>query len=756
MKKISSLQRSLNRSARACLPLLVSIAVALVIGLAFAGRAPNAPFGGCVSINPGSPPPNLGPVTVKATAGILVPTDYATLKAAFDAINAGTHQGQITVWILGDTVETASAVLNASGTGAAAYNALLMLPSATRTISGNLAAPLVDFNGSDCVTIDGVGTGGNSLTISNTNTSNTAGTSTIRFINGAQSDTVKNARVFGSSRVPVGTAGGTLLFHTTNTGFGNGLNTIFNNDIGPASVNYPSKAISAVGTTTNTSTINNNNLIDGNRIGDFFGDGTISTSGIDIRAGNRGWTVSNNRLYQKVAHVFTAVGLSYAGVTIAGTSDVNGDFHTISGNIIGFGNFLGTATTVISGSDSTFRGISIVSASTATPTIIQGNIVSGIDFSTAFAGNFSGAAGFVGIGDPFIADFRAAGLCNISGNTIGSLDGSSTIVVRPQTGVLGWTVYGIRGRTVPSVISGNQIGAISITSTAANIGFQAIHVENIGGGSIVTVINNMVGGSGPGGAIFDAATGGYEMEGMLEPNCDTTTTGNLVRNISSNQNGAFGTYGINVAANGTVASNISQNVIHSLTGSFVKGIQAQLALQANRIERNFIHSLNSPGTNSSIFGMYLPGSANIVVANNMIQLGFDAAGNPITTPRDMEGIQDQNSGTREYYFNSIFIGGSVTNANNDTMAFANFSSGTRIFKNNIFWNARSSASGSAKNYAIYVFGTVTGLTSDYNDLYATGTNGYVGRISPNGDQLTLANWQAATVQDAHTISLNPQ
>ena len=68
-------------------------------------------------------------MTVKATAGILVPTDYATLKAAFDAINAGTHQGQITVWILGDTVETASAVLNASGTGAAAYNALLMLPS---------------------------------------------------------------------------------------------------------------------------------------------------------------------------------------------------------------------------------------------------------------------------------------------------------------------------------------------------------------------------------------------------------------------------------------------------------------------------------------------------------------------------------------------------------------------------------------------------------------------------------------------------
>jgi len=44
--------------------------------------------------------------------------DYATLKEAFDAINAGTHTGVINIGVCGDTTETLPAVLNASGVGA--------------------------------------------------------------------------------------------------------------------------------------------------------------------------------------------------------------------------------------------------------------------------------------------------------------------------------------------------------------------------------------------------------------------------------------------------------------------------------------------------------------------------------------------------------------------------------------------------------------------------------------------------------------
>jgi trimeric autotransporter adhesin len=766
MKSVRSLKRYFNQSARVCLPTLITLGVALAIGFSLAGRTPpgptpNEPSGtGCTQIVAGTPPPGVGPVTVVATGGILGPTDYPTVKAAFDAINAGTHQNLITIWILGNTAETASAVLNSSGTGSASYGSILMLPSGARTISGTIFGPLIDLNGADCVTIDGRNIGGNSLTISNMFTgSGGIPTSAIRFINGAQNNTVTNCSLLGSDTNGVGVpASATVLFHTTTTGFGNSFNIVSNNDIGPAGATLPSKAIAAFGTTTNTNTINTGNVIDGNLIHDFFPIGG-GTAGLDINTGNRNWTISNNRIYQTAPRTFTNPSPRYWGIRINGTSGSIGDFHTISGNVIGFANANGTGTTTISGSDSTFRGIEILAASNTTATVIQGNTISGIDYTTNFAGGFSGAAGFLAIDQ-----FNIAALCNFSNNTIGSLDGSSGIVIHAATGA-NWLVGGIRGANTPDSVSGNSIGAISVQGTTGSVPFTGIfHESGADPATPVTISNNVIGGPVPGGAITDPVSptlGGVDMYGINLNNAYANVTGNVVRNISAGGNGTL--RGIRLQQNGGVpAVTISQNLIHSLTNTsnagYVYGIQAELTQQANRIERNFIHSFSVTGNNRQIFGMYLPGTANMVVSNNMIQLGFDAAGNQITTPQDMEGIQAQNTGTREYYFNSIFIGGSVVNASNDTMAFADFSSGTRIFKDNIFWNARSSASGVAKNYAIYVNQTAPppGLTSDYNDLYATGTNGFVGRLCCSVDYQTLAAWQAASGQDAHSISMDPQ
>ncbi|MEP6788632.1 MAG: hypothetical protein ABJB40_09385, partial [Acidobacteriota bacterium] len=173
-----------------------------------------------------TPPVSGGPVTVTATIGTTGPTDYATLKAAFDAINAGNHQGAVNIFILANTTETFSAVLNASGSGSANYTSIYVAPSGVRTISGNLtAAALIDLNGADVVTIDGKNTGGNSLTLSNSDASAGVGTSTVRFINGAANNTVKNCTILGSSNVPLGTAGGAVLFSTT-TSTGNNNNTV--------------------------------------------------------------------------------------------------------------------------------------------------------------------------------------------------------------------------------------------------------------------------------------------------------------------------------------------------------------------------------------------------------------------------------------------------------------------------------------------------------------------------------------------------
>ena len=96
-------------------------------------------------------------VEVTATGGTAL-ANYATVKAAFDAVNAGTHTGSITIKIYGNTTETATASLNASGTGSASYTAISVQPAggASRTVSGAIAggSPLIEFKGADNVTVD--------------------------------------------------------------------------------------------------------------------------------------------------------------------------------------------------------------------------------------------------------------------------------------------------------------------------------------------------------------------------------------------------------------------------------------------------------------------------------------------------------------------------------------------------------------------------------------------------------------------------
>ena len=179
-----------------------------------------------------APPPTLGTcdtgqnVEVEATAGTPGPTGYSQLIAAFTAINGGTHQGSITIEICGNTIE-GIATLNASGSGAASYTDVSIRPAggAPRTISGSTSnAGMITLNGGDNVTIDGLNTGGNSLTISNSSTSNSINTSTIRFMNDASNNTVQNCTISGAE-TSTALGSGTIYFSNAAT-TGNDGNTI--------------------------------------------------------------------------------------------------------------------------------------------------------------------------------------------------------------------------------------------------------------------------------------------------------------------------------------------------------------------------------------------------------------------------------------------------------------------------------------------------------------------------------------------------
>ena len=235
-------------------------------------------------------------VTVNPGAG-----SYATLSAAFAAINAGTHTGTVTVSIVGDTTEpTAGAILNASGAGSALYTTISITPSGARTVSGAATAglPLVDLNGADNVTIDGLNTGGNSLIISNTTVSATAATGTIRFIADATSNTIQNTTINGAA---TGLSTGTLIFSTATT-TGNDNNTITACNIGPVGATFPTNAIYSSGTTTSATTRNSGVQVTNNNIFDFYNAaGAIVAGGVNlagIQIGRLPETVSTKPLQE--------------------------------------------------------------------------------------------------------------------------------------------------------------------------------------------------------------------------------------------------------------------------------------------------------------------------------------------------------------------------------------------------------------------------------------------------------------------------
>ena len=413
-----------------------------------------------------TPPVSSGPVTVTATAGNLGPTDYTTVQSAFAAVNAGTHQGDVNVWVMADTIETTSAILKESGTGGANYSSLLLLPSGNRNVSGAIApgSPLIDLNGARNVRIDGY----NQLTLTNSTVSTVFGTSTVRFVNGAQHNMLANSTIRGSAG-----SGGVVQFSTGSPTAGNSNNIVLGNNIGPANTNLPTRCVLSIG----SAQANISNIISNNNLFDFFSP-TASVTGISIQTGNDNWTISSNRIFQTAPRTFTAPALRYAGITIGAL----GSF-TITYNTIGFGAADGTGTTIITGSSNEFRGLDLPTTSITAATSIQGNIISGINQTTSRNSNANSQSAFIAMILGTSQGIFDVG--NLAGNTIGSLDGTSSIVIN-ETSTTASTapVIGIWDVSFSDdIIANNNIGSVTINSggTGTVTGFRGILNTGISG-----------------------------------------------------------------------------------------------------------------------------------------------------------------------------------------------------------------------------------------------------------------------------------
>ncbi|MFN5347875.1 MAG: beta strand repeat-containing protein, partial [Bacteroidota bacterium] len=231
-------------------------------------------------------------VLVTATAGT-TSGSYATVSAAFAAINAGTHQGTITLQVVANTTEPATPTALTKSGPTSNYSSVLITPfGGNYTISG-AATPtanraIIELSGADNVTIDGDDptiTGTRNLTIAFPSTSATIA-SCIRVssnstlgADGASNNTIKNCIITGN-RISTGTTvtyGINMSNYSTtssSTGGYASLNNRFENNV----ITRCYHGIWAVG---GSSTYPNNGLqIINNVLGDGTSAGNIGLRGI--------------------------------------------------------------------------------------------------------------------------------------------------------------------------------------------------------------------------------------------------------------------------------------------------------------------------------------------------------------------------------------------------------------------------------------------------------------------------------------------
>jgi hypothetical protein len=731
----------------------------------------------------------------------------------FQSINNGALSGDFIANITSDlTSESGTHALNQwteiSGSG---YTLTIRPNNNTnRLIQGNYSgtlaanAGLIRLDGADRVIIDGrdpsnLSADGMHLLFRNTNNT-TANNSTFTFINDAANNVIRNVSIEGAT---TSSTMGVVLFSTSTGTIGNSNNTITNCHIRDRSdaIGTPLIGIYALGS---FGVENSQNIISNNKIFNFWGAGAVACRGIFLSTYNSEWKITGNSFYQTETRTSTGAATHFGIFINNSTSGLN---FLVENNFVGGTEPLcgGSAWTQNGSANSTFVGIQVNSSTSSTDTILS-NTVSNINWrcgsnatiavpgifcgiykgpnggaimydntvgSTTGTGSITVTTTTTGAGSFGLAHISSSGNINITNNKVGSftVSGSGTTISHKFTGIAvgqggsGTTRY-ITGNIVGSLTTPNSINASTAsTSTTSQyvygitntIGANALIISN----NTVANLNNNV----------NTTTAGCQTIGILTPFGVITATGNEVFKLN-NAATLIGTgsaaAAIGISNTSTAAGHtFSENILHSITSSAASAATNVVGFfyngtttGTNRIEKNFIHSLSmatsSATTGTTITGLHV-NSGLVNVANNMIRLGVDADGNDVNGNYLTRGILHvPTTANSVYYYNSVYIGGqSVGTGSNKTYAFnRSATSGTITLRNNIFFNNRSNGTGTGRHFAIGV-GAVTGLSSNYNLLYAPGTNGTVGEVGTTPYD-ALADWQGvAGTPDLNSISDNP-
>lgn len=636
---------------------------------------------------------------LNATAGTVY-GEYTSVKSAFDAINAGTHKGTITITVgntNGQTItETAQAVLNKSGSGAASYTSVTISPaySGITITSSALTSSTLQLNYAENVTIDGrIGLTGTTkdLTIENSNTGSTKGA--IEFF-GASNNVIRYCTLKSSTTSGSGGYGTVSFNYNTNAGCSNNLIEYCN--ITKSGANLPWVAIASVNTSSTYPSQNNTirycNIYDFKRAGIWLGN-TGNTNYHNL------WTIDNNVFYQSAS---VAINTSYydshaiyigyhASGSMSSSYNDRGTF-TISNNTIG-GNGAGGNWTITGTSSNNFVAPIYVAASNpsagispANYTYVYGNTIKDFNVQTQYFAGICADKSKAKIGDTL------NGYSNTVYNII--LDHSSTSGGGTAAGV-----YLSAAANYSNFVSNNIVRDITADAGSGTPGFwyNVYGIYAYSGSSVSTSINNR----------------------------------NKVYNISTTK--APSTYGMYMDGNCEL-NHVSKIKINHATG--------------------LLFGLYWVCTGSG-------NAANYRVENNEIILGLDKDGNVTATAagNDIIGLYLAAQDVYAYY-NSILIQGNSASDRSSCLRL-NFSGTGATIKNNLLYNNRTGGAG--KHMCISTAIGVAGNLGSSNNAYLKGitAQNYVGEwgtgtgvslgYTAGSLKSTLADWVASATNETNSI-----
>jgi parallel beta-helix repeat protein len=419
-------------------------------------------------------------ISVTATAGTLGPTTYTTMHAAFDAINAGTHQGVINIAITtsGTITETLTDTLIQSGSGSAVYTSVTIKPATgvTATISSAIATngPIFLYGASN-VTIDGSNTVGGTtqdLTIKNTSAGYVVRMGTPSASSACSGITIKNCIMTGGG-VTSGVAA--IVSDGGTTVGGLGLTATNNVTIQNNSISNANRAVETNG----PAAMDQDWTITGNTFSNCWGNGVLIKNGQNT-------IISNNTISAPTSTISTANSI---GVQIT-----TGQSVTISNNIItGFSS--GGSISVSGSGTYIFTGIYVTNVQSIN---IDSNSVTG----PTVGGGFSLTASSITVCGIYVNSSQTV---TVNGNTV---SGPTTFTLN------GFPVSGIE---LTATITGanvydNHVATINNPGTG---GAYGIFIDATGTGSNINVYNNFVADiSGKvGGTVSNTGQGIYMDQG---------------------------------------------------------------------------------------------------------------------------------------------------------------------------------------------------------------------------------------------------